>query len=456
MKRPIFIHYETKSREFDGKLLLIANLLKHFDTIYFGSFTGIKRESLFHSNGIMILKSLSKVNEPFYKKLKERGYQIFLLHAEGGIYQKDTKDVILSLFNPDMLEYVDSNFVFGEAIRDDIIKHCGTKFTEKTIASGEPRFDLLKSTYNTFFNEAILKLEKKYGDYFLINTDFPLVNSYVGNKQLFEYLMNEPSYSNEFRDGIVEKREILKVVLASYLEAIKYLASKFPKINFIIRPHPSESEELYIKECEGISNVIVSKEYNVANWILASKGVIHYDCTTGMEAALAQKPVISFLPKINKQLLVWLPVELSKKVYDKEELAKEIKNIINKNFNHQIEKALFDDWSKVINNVKHTSSDIILDRLNSIAEVENSNREGRLWDIILLRLQRLRSYLAYMKRMVFPNNKDVSQHSHHKFGLLSRKEVRTKLKKLCSIVETDSTNVYVEKIAKDTVIIKVK
>ena len=62
-----------------------------------------------NNNGIYILKSLSRSDEGFYKKLIKRGYQIVLIHTEGGIHYKDNKNSILSYFNPHLLEYVDFN-----------------------------------------------------------------------------------------------------------------------------------------------------------------------------------------------------------------------------------------------------------------------------------------------------------------------------------------------------------
>lgn len=454
MKRPIFIHYETKVREFDGKLLLISHLLKQFDKVYFGSFAGIQREALCHNNGIIIFKSISKVKIPFYDELKRRGFILILLHAEGGFYYKEDKDILKSLYNSELLEYIDLNFLFGETIKKNILELCGEKFDNKTIVSGEPRFDLLKPKYRGFFEKIVSSIKKQHGDFILINTDFPLVNSYVGNNKLFEYLLSEPTYSEGFRQGIIKKAKILSIVISSFLDAIKYISGNYPNLDFIIRPHPSESEQFYTDQFKGIHNVYVSKKHNVASWILASRGVIHYDCTTGMEAALAGKPVISFLPEKDDDLLVWLPVELSKKVFTKEELSFEITNIINGSFENEISASAMNAWEGVVHNVKHESSEIILKTLQEkIGENNNTEVSFRSSKVNLF-LKRLRHNVSFIKRKLLVKESD--DHSRHKFGCLNKREVASKIKYINNISNSNLAKIIVNKPAVDVVIIKKK
>ena len=104
---PIFIPFETKSREFDGKLLLISHLLNAgFKNIFLGSRGRTQKEALSHTNGLFIFKSLSVDDVPFYKLLKKRNYKIALLHVEGGIHYKDNEDSIKSTYPASIFYYV--------------------------------------------------------------------------------------------------------------------------------------------------------------------------------------------------------------------------------------------------------------------------------------------------------------------------------------------------------------
>lgn len=448
MTRTIFIHYETKTREFDGKLLLITNLLKYHNKIYFGHYSSIKKHALKSSNGIIILKSLTKYEVNFYKQLKKRGFLIVLLHAEGGIHYKDNQDTILSFFNPSLLEYVDYNFVYGEAVRNDIIKYCGNRFAKNTIVTGEPRFDLLKPEYISFFNDEIKMIKKDYGDFILINTSFSAANPSVGINRFLEVVNSEPTYTDKTKQLIIEKTQFLSEVLPLYIEAIKYAAKVFPKINFVIRPHPSESDDFYKNNFNSFQNIYVTKRNNVANWIIASKGVVHYDCTTGMEAVLAQKPVISYLPKQSDKILAWLPVELSKKTFNKEELIGEIKNILEDTFNFQINDSVLQIWKKSIHNVDNISSDIILSALQSNHdEFINYRSDDHIFNLRLL-FKKIYERLSILKNNIRNRNNIEKQ----KFGVLSKHEVISKINNLKDISKINF-DFYVKEIHNDLVFI---
>ena len=67
------------------------------------------------------------------------------------------------------------------------------------------------------------------------------------------------------------------------------LANKFPELNFIYRPHPSEDHDYYKVIFKGVKNINVEHDGNVIPWILACKLLLHDGCTTAIEATLAGK-----------------------------------------------------------------------------------------------------------------------------------------------------------------------
>ncbi|MFN7692337.1 MAG: surface carbohydrate biosynthesis protein, partial [Bacteroidota bacterium] len=140
--------------------------------------------------------------------------------------------------------------------------------------------------YHSYFKDDIKQLKNTYNDFILVNTNFGLSNSYVGEEKLLKYYEKEKTLSAEAKKLLLFKFNFLKEVFNDYLVALSKLAEAFPQLNFVIRAHPSESEDAYHQLANHHKNIHVVKEGNVAKWIIASKAVIHYDCTTGMEAAL--------------------------------------------------------------------------------------------------------------------------------------------------------------------------
>ena len=430
MNRTVFIEYETKTREFDGRLLLINYLLNSgVKQIFFGSKASVMREAMHQFNGIYIFKSVTKNIEKIYKKLKKRGFSLVLLHVEGGIHYKDDKSVIISYFTKEMMCYFDYIFVFGQNAKDGILRYVDKNLEKKVIVSGEPRFDLLKERYREFFKAEINQVQAKYKEFILINTSFSVANPQVGKEKLIDFIVNKSAYSDETKELLLYKMSFLKNVLQKYLEAIKILSEKFPDINFVIRPHPSESKKTYEKYFKKHHNIVINREGNVVYWILASKAVIHYDCTTGMEAVLAKRPVVSFLPEADEKILAWLPVELSFKAENINNLINIVRDIKNNEFIFKLSEDVLKQWEEIIFNVDENSSQIICDhilRLNKSFKIENSSESIKK---IELSIKRVKRYLVwFINKYLKKGNIGIS-----KTGKISKREIQKKITTLSKL-----------------------
>lgn len=453
MGAPIFIQFETKTREFDSRLLLICHLLKAgFSEIYFGSKGGVQKESRYHDFGIYVFKGLTRSAYDIYKELKRKGYKIILMHVEGGIYYKDIEKSILSAFPPDLLDLVDKIFVFGTVIKEAIIKYCGNKFYDNIIISGEPRFDMLKPKYRYFFKYRISYLNKNYKDFILINTNFSAGNPVIGKNKIKEYWNNELTLTDETKKSLFEKMVFQECLIEDFIYVVKLLSKSFTNKKFVVRPHPSESETIYLKAFKGCPNIYVSKYGNVAEWILASAGVIHYDCTTGMEAVLAGKPTISYIPRQNERILAWLPIELSLKVNDANGLLRSVNDIFEGKYQHRLEQKVIKQWGEIVNNVNESSSEIIAGELfkyNSLSTTRKLPLQYGLYydrylSFVLVIIRRLKRKLIERKN---PFNK------LNKFENCRKKEVISKMRLLLEIEKFD-VKFKVCQVRSDVVLIK--
>lgn len=76
----------------------------------------------------------------------------------------------------------------------------------------------------------------------------------------------------------------------------KELALNFPHQRIVLRPHPSESLVFYQQAFASFPTVAVTRDDSVLPWIRAAELVVHSNCTTGIEAVLADRPVLNLLP----------------------------------------------------------------------------------------------------------------------------------------------------------------
>ena len=75
------------------------------------------------------------------------------------------------------------------------------------------------------------------------------------------------------------------------------VATHFPQYTVILRPHTSENLSFYQHAFGSFKNVVVTRQGGVLTWIRAAELVVHSNCTTGIEAVLAGRPVLNLLPE---------------------------------------------------------------------------------------------------------------------------------------------------------------
>lgn len=299
----LFLKIETTARELDAKLLLgYQALIRDYSVVIGNSIIKNVAEKIGH--GIF-----------FYNDHKITGYpqkRKFLFNValdEEGLLFSDIKS-FLNRSIPNSLKHLDLIFTWGKYQKDLLVNNNRIDLKHKVKVIGNPRFDLLRPKFSKIFEPISNVLKRKWGQYILINTNFVLGNlsPYYKYNNIMEYM---------YRYGIVKttkdyefylnKQNYYKLLLNSYIEMVKELSRKFPKINFILRPHPSENHTTWKKALRGFNNIFVIYEGTAVDWIYGALGVIHTGCTTGIEAWALNRPVFRYNPKPEKKYESELP-----------------------------------------------------------------------------------------------------------------------------------------------------
>ena len=239
------------------------------------------------------------VSDVIYNKIKANNGIILNLDEEGAV-DFPNNSTLLNRYSLKMLKVVDKVFLWGKSQK----KMINTKHGELTNLSvtGHPRFLLLKNNFFGLYNDDVASLKNTYGDFILVNTNFGFGNNIKGDELV------EKNYGSRFKN-------ITKIIAEDKLKlkAITELIDKLSNKNkIIIRPHPEENIEIYYKIYSKNSNVKILRENSSIPWIMACTKCIHIDCTTGIEAAIIGKRVISYVPDyIDRELLTKLPLEVS-------------------------------------------------------------------------------------------------------------------------------------------------
>ncbi len=197
---------------------------------------------------------------------------------------------------------------------------------------------MLRPQLHPYFKIDAERLRKKYGDFILINTNFSNVNAFVSSLNLFlpaNKTGEEPKFgrgavgmSREYAEGL---RDFKQAVFEDIKNTIPVLEKAFPKINIVVRPHPTENPQVYRDIAAQCERVFVTNEGNVIPWLMATKVLVHNSCTTGVEAYIMKVPAVTYMASRNEYYdngYYRLPNTLSYRCLDLKQLQETLEMIL--------------------------------------------------------------------------------------------------------------------------------
>jgi hypothetical protein len=126
-------------------------------------------------------------------------------------------------------------------------------------------------------------------------------------------------------------RKHKQAVFEDFQALIPKLDKAFPDYTFIVRPHPTENQQVYQQIATQCDNVHVNNEGNVVPWLMGARALIHNGCTTGVEAYLMEIPAISYRATISPDYddgFFHLPNSLSYQCFNFDELQTMLNEIL--------------------------------------------------------------------------------------------------------------------------------
>lgn len=313
----ILIPIETTRRELLYKTYLCHMLALEGFTCYLGNKSRINFLLKKFTNYIYLDKGYHEgKSDAMYSLIRSQNGLIASLDEEGAVDFSDNR-TLLKRYSKELFKLVDLVFLWGQKQKEIINPDELSK--SKIIVSGHPRFQLLKTDYQIFYNKEAESLKKKYGKFILFSTNMGFGNNIKGD----EFVRD--GYGKWYKQ-IDEIIDYDKTKLDIYIKFVKKFSKDYDG-NIIIRPHPEENIFEYEKHFKDINNVIVSNKGSVVPWIIASQVMVHPDCTTSIESFFLGKKPISLLPKTeNVSHITKLPLMISTCINEYEEFNQAIKN----------------------------------------------------------------------------------------------------------------------------------
>ncbi len=314
----LYLPIEGITRELDGKLLLAYYAVKNNFNVIIGMQRSLYNYVQVLPKGIWLSKGYpksSRIKKGPLRLAKEIGHKVVELDEEGLIFNQN---MYQRRINKTHFALLDEIYCWGNRQRDYIFNIYGD--SNKVHLTGHPRFDLVKEKFHGLYKEEVEKIQKQFGEFILINTRFDKYNGQKG------FNLNEP---------------FIKTLYEHFIDMTKQLSQQYPDYNFVLRPHPRENIHSYQIEFENFNNVFTIHEGSIAKWNLASKLIIHNGCTTGIEAFLMNKPVISYMPVTSEEHIdEYLANAVSDQVQNIEELISYINHyLVNPKVNEEQKQA---------------------------------------------------------------------------------------------------------------------
>ena len=317
---------EVKKRELEGKFLLAFTAAARGHRVMLGYLHSLLRENLLKP-GIFHDKSLTR--RPKKLKLlrvaKESGHAFTSIDEEHGLLQKDYATFAGQRYSEETLNLASAVMFWGPHDYAYMAR-AFPALKYKFHITGNPRVDLWRREFGAIFEEE-LPLKKPF---VLLASN---LGSLFGKRQFGEMVSNmRDGYFKGGHDptefNLYDHYAYSVLLGAKYIQALRVLSEKYPSINFVLRPHPIESEETWKQLIGSYENILVSNSGSVSPWLRQCTALIHNGCTTAMEAAMSGVPILTYTPIEDQKAEFYFPNRLGKKISNLQSLVENIGQIL--------------------------------------------------------------------------------------------------------------------------------
>lgn len=330
-KPSLVIPIELQIRELDAKLLLACLAATRGFNVFLGNQFDIHLEIGNLPVGTYLAKDITPQRFKVLSFIKSFGFRIFGWDEEVLVYYSQELYRKRRIYKPSMALF-DGLFAWGND--SAAIWNIDNDTNVPVYITGNPRADLLSPIFQEFFDSDCHEIKKKYGNFILFNSNFGSVNAFSPLHKKMpipgeKAILTRTNKKNYIADLAIYKNILFK----NFLEVIPFIAKNMPHQSIVVRPHPAESHEPWLKISKEHKNVHVVQEGNIINWLKACQVVLHNGCTTAIEASILGIPAVSYQPIRDRRFDPELPNKLSLTIDNQKALVDLLSQILKKSDN---------------------------------------------------------------------------------------------------------------------------
>ena len=303
MKKNLYLLYELIDREFESKLLLsILGSKKNFRCFILDRNFFLDNIPKFEP-GIVVYKSVVPNDERIIKKVKEFG-NIFVCIDEEGILQWDEEYIYKIRYGDNSLEILDFLIMLNKKQENLLLQNYKID-GKKYLTFGYPRIEFLEALSKKHELSNISKnIKNKYGKYIFFPTSFPSnhMMGKKGNTLSIQEALGKKEDTNQ-KKFYANSMNLIHEMEKHYIDLLFYLAKKHQDLKIILRPHPTESVEVWKDRIKNFKNIKIDSEYPSFYYLKNSFLTIQYGSTISVESFVMKHICYQYDPiSIDKNL----------------------------------------------------------------------------------------------------------------------------------------------------------
>ncbi len=326
MRKPsnhLLIPVETLNREFDGKLLLALMAAERGWRPVIGGRTTMHERLASMPRSVYLGKDARTSSKLMYSLLEKMGHSIACFDEEALVRFSD--ELFLMKFEPKTFARVRLLFAWGQD-NAHLWQRSPHYKNQPIVNAGNPRIDMMRPELREYYKDEIDSLQRRFGRFVLINSNFALVNHFIPNLTRFAVSKDAAEEQVEhYREGMKAHKQRMFEAFRAMLPQLS--AAVYPQ-QIVVRPHPSESPEPWRMAAAGLTNVHVVHEGSVVPWLAAAGALVHNGCTSAIEAAVLGTPTFAYRPFVSNEFDLQLPNDVSEQCFSLEALRSQVRDAL--------------------------------------------------------------------------------------------------------------------------------
>ena len=321
--KTLYLPVDSLARELDGKLLLALVARERGWRPVIGYKAAIRNHRAMLPPGVFLSHNARRGKPAVFERFSRFGHQSVVLDEEALVRQTD--EIFLMKHDRNAFDSVSLVLTWGE---DDaeLWRNSRQVGSERVVVTGNPRMDLLRRDLRAFHQPQIDSIRERFGDYVLLNTNFPTVNHFVAGRSTLKLA----SWAAD-EQIIEQKSEFLghkRALFERFLLLVPKIAQAIAPLRLIVRPHPSERHEPWLSAVSDSPNASVVFEGSVVPWIAGARALVHNGCTSAVESAVIGTTILSYRPVQSDVFDNPLPNGLGTECFDDDALLRALQEIL--------------------------------------------------------------------------------------------------------------------------------